>query len=63
MIDSCLTGAKNSRKSNNIQMSGSRFGEIEERHRGNHLQGDWKEVPGWNDLYGSDVDVSDIIEY
>lgn len=39
------------------------FEEIEERHRSNHLQEDWKEVSGWNDLYGSDVDVSDIIEY
>lgn len=24
---------------------------------------DWKEESGWNDLYGSDVDASDIIEF
>ena len=23
---------------------------------------DWKEESGWNDVYGSDVDASDIIE-
>ena len=24
---------------------------------------DWKEESGWNDVYGSDVDASDIIEF
>ena len=24
---------------------------------------DWGEVSGWNDIYGSDVEVSDIIEF
>ena len=24
---------------------------------------DWKEESGWNDVYGSDVEASDIIEF
>ena len=24
---------------------------------------DWKEDSGWNDMYGADVEVSDIIEF
>ena len=24
---------------------------------------DWKEESGWNDVYGSDVDASDIIDF
>ena len=54
--DSGMLGGENIQGPDDTPDSGDSYDDWEDTP-------DWKEESGWNDVYGSDVEASDIIEF